>query len=109
MGIVRNFEKHKYTLPTKGEGIVDTVADFVSKNKDTLKDVGKAVSSVSGVVGNISDAVKAAKRFNELRELQGIKNQTNKLSPAVISELQAPSTPKSESLHSKKGDGFEKF
>ena len=117
MVIVRDFEKHKYNLPVHsanapsgssiqaegprssihGAGIIDTVANFVSQNKDTFKDVSKAVSSVSSVSSassNIAQAIKAAKRFNELRE-------TSKLSPKVISELQTE--------RNKKGDGFEKF
>ena len=80
-----------------GAGIIDTVksvADFVSQNKDTFKDVSKAVSSVSSASSNIAQAIKAAKRFNELRE-------ASKLSPKVISELQTE--------RNKKGDGFEKF
>ena len=70
MVILRDFEKHKYNLPVHGvhsAGIVDTVADFVSQNKDTFKDVSKAVSSVSSASSNIAQAIKAAKRFNELR------------------------------------------
>jgi len=110
MGIVRNFDQHKYNLPVQaggprplvqGAGIVDTVksvTDFVTQNKETFKDVGNTVSSVSGAVGNISEAIKAAKRFNELRELQQIKQ--NKLPANVVNELKAAS---------KKGDGFEKF
>ena len=115
MVIVRDFEKHKYNLPVQAgghgssiqsrgcrssihsAGIIDTVksvADFVSQNKDTFKDVSKAVSSVSGASSNIAQAIKAAKRFNELRE-------ASKLSPKVISELQTE--------RNKKGDGFEKF
>ena len=88
MFIVRDFEKHKYSLPVHGvhgAGIIDTE----SQNKDTFKDVSKAVSSVSSASSNIAQAIKAAKRFNELRE-------ASKLSPKVISELQT-------------GDGFEKF
>ena len=80
-----------------GAGIVDTVksvADFVSQNKDTFKDVSKAVSSVSSASSNIAQAIKAAKRFNELRE-------ASKLSPTVISELQIECN--------KKGDRFEIF
>ena len=79
MGIVRNFDKHKYNLPVQGSGIADTVksvADFVSQNKETFKDVGQAVLSVSGAVSNISKAVPAAKRFNEL---QAIKQKATKL------------------------------
>ena len=114
MVIVRDFEKHKYNLPVHGAnapsgssiqaegpgslihgaGIIDTVANFVSQNKDTFKDVSKAVSSVSSASSNIAQAIKAAKRFNELRE-------ASKLSPKVISELQTE--------RNKKGDGFEKF
>ena len=114
MAIVRDFEKHKYNLPVHGvnapsgssiqaggrgssihgAGIIDAVADFVSQNKDTFKDVSKAVSSVSSASSNIAQAIKAAKRFNELRE-------ASKLSPKVISELQTE--------RNKKGDGFEKF
>ena len=97
MVIVRDFEKHKYNLPVHGAGIVDTVksvADFVSENKDTFKDVSKAVSSLSSASSNIVQAIKAAKRFNELRE-------ASKLSPKVISEQQTE--------RNKKGDGFEKF
>ena len=85
MVIVRDFEKHIYNLPVHGAnapsgsstqaihgaGIIDTE----SQNKDTSS--------------NIAQAIKAAKRFNELRE-------ESKLSPKVISELQT-------------GDGFEKF
>ena len=95
-------EKHKYNLPVHGAyapsgsliqakgrprssihgaGIIDTVADFVSQNKDTFKDASKAVSSVSSASSNIAQAIKAAKSFNELRE-------ASKLSPRVISELQ---------------------
>ena len=85
MVIVKDFEKHKYNLPVHGAnapsrssihsaGIINTV----SKNKDT----------------SVSSAIKAAKRFNELRE-------ASKLSPKVISELQTECN--------KKGDGFEKF
>ena len=96
MGIVRKFDQHKYNLPVEGSG----VADFASQNKETLKDVGKAVSSVSDAVGNTSKAVHAAKRFNELRELQQIKDKQNKLPVNVVNELKAAS---------KKGDGFEKF
>ena len=73
---------------------VDTVADFVSQNKDTFKDISKAVSSVSSASSNIAQAIKAAKCFNELRE-------ASKLSPKVISELQTE--------RNKKGDGFKKF
>ena len=114
MVIVRDFEKHKYNLPVHGAnapsrssiqaeghrssihgaGIIDTVANIVSQNKDTFKDVSKAVSSVSSASSNIAQAIKAAKRFNELRE-------ASKLSPKVISELQTE--------RNKKGDGFEKF
>ena len=105
MVIVRDFEKHKYNLPVHGAnapsgssihgaGIIDAVADFVSQNKDTFKDVSKAVSSVSSASSNTAQAIKAAKRFNELRE-------ASKLSPKVISELQTE--------RNKKGDGFEKF
>ena len=83
MVIVRDFEKHKYNLPEHGanalsgssiqaegpgssiqaegpgssihgEGIIDTVANFVSQNKDTFKDVSKAVSSVSSASSNIA-------------------------------------------------------
>ena len=99
---------HKYNLPVHGAyapsgssihsaGIIDTVksvADFVSQNKDTFKDVSKAVSSLSSASSNIAQAIKAAKRFNELRE-------ASKLSPKVISELQTE--------RNKKGDAFEKF
>ena len=46
------------------------------------------------VLSNIAQAIKAAKRYNELRE-------ASKLSPKVISELQTE--------RNKKGDGFEKF
>ena len=69
MVIVREFEKHKYNLPVHGAGIIDTdtVADFVSQNKDTFKDVSKAVLSVSSASSNIAQAIKAVKRFNELR------------------------------------------
>ena len=77
MVIVRDFEKHKYNLPVHGAGIIDTVANFVSQNKD----VSKAVSSVSSASSNIAQAIKAAKCFNELKE-------ASKLSPKVISELQ---------------------
>ena len=114
MVIVRDFEKHKYNLPVHGAnapsgssiqaegprssihgaGIIDTVANFVSQNKDTFKDVSKTVSSLSSASSNIAQAIKAAKRFNELRE-------ASKLSPKVISELQTE--------RNKKGDGFEKF
>ena len=108
MVIVRDFEKQKYNLPVHGAnapsgssiqaegraGIIDTVANFVSQNKDTFKDVSKAVSSVSSASSNIVQAIKAAKRFNELRE-------ASKLSPKVISELQTE--------RNKKGDGFKKF
>ena len=105
MVIVQDFEKHKYNLPVHSvnapsgssihsAGIIDAVADFVSQNKDTFKDVSKAVSSVSSASSNIAQAIKAAKRFNELRE-------ASKLSPKVISELQTE--------RNKKGDGFEKF
>ena len=94
MVIVRDFEKHKYNLPVHGVGIIDTVADFVSQNKDTFKNVNKDVSSVSSASSNIAQAIKAAKRFNKLRE-------ASKLSPKVISELQTE--------RNKKGDGFEKF
>jgi len=99
MGIVRNFDLYKYNLPMQGEGLVDTVksvADFVTQNKEVLKDAGKAVSSVSGAVGNISEAIKAAKRFNELQLAK------NKLTPKVIEELKSV-------VNSKMGDGFEKF
>ena len=82
MVIVRDFEKHKYNLPVHGAGIIDTAANFISQNKDTFKDV------------SIAQAIKAAKRYNELRE-------ASKLSPKVISELQTE--------RNKKGDGFEKF
>ena len=51
-------------------------------------------ASVSSASSNIAQAIKAAKRFNELREAR-------KLSPKVISELQTE--------HNKKGNGFEKF
>ena len=81
MVIVRDFEKHKYNLPVHGVSIIDTE----SQNKDT---------SVSCASSNIAQAIKAAKRFNELRE-------ASKLSPKVISELQTE--------RNKKGDGFEKF
>ena len=94
MVIVRDFEKHKYNLPVHGAGIIDTAANFISQNKDTFKDVSKAVSSVSSASSNIAQAIKAAKRYNELRE-------ASKLSPKVISELQTE--------RNKKGDGFEKF
>ena len=94
MVIVWDFEKHNYNLPAHGAGIIDTVADFVSQNKDTFKDVSKAVSSVSSASSNITQAIKAAKRFNELRE-------ASKLSPKVISELQTECN--------KKEDGFKKF
>ena len=77
-----------------GAGIIDAVANFVSQNKDTFKDVSKAVSSVSSASSNTAQAIKAAKRYNELRE-------ASKLSPKVISELQTE--------RNKKGDGFEKF
>ena len=49
MAIVRDFEKHKYNLPEHGAGIIDTVANFVSQNKDTSS--------------NITQAIKAAKRL----------------------------------------------
>ena len=103
MVIVRDFEKHKYNLPVQagghgssihGAGIIDTVANFVSQNKDTFKDVSKAVSSLSSASSNIAQAIKAAKRYNELRE-------ASKLSPKVISELQTE--------RNKKGDRFEKL
>ena len=100
MVIVRDFEKHKYYFPVHsvhGAGVIDTVksvADFVSQNKDTFKDVSKAVLSVSSASSNIAQAIKAAKHFNELREAR-------KLSPKVISELQTE--------RNKKEDGFEKF
>ena len=87
MGIMRNFYLYKYNMPVQSEGLVNTVADFVTKNSN-------AVSSVSGAAGNISDAIKAAKRFNEL--------QLVKLSPKVISELKSVD-------NSKKGDGYEIF
>ena len=56
MVIVRDFEKHKYNLPVQGAnassgssihgaGIIDTVANFVSQNKDT---------SVSSASSNIT-------------------------------------------------------
>ena len=84
MGIVCDFEKHKYILPTEGEGIADTVksvADFVMQNKAVLKNAGKAIGiadtvksltdfvsqnkdtlmDVGKAVGNISEAIKAAK------------------------------------------------
>ena len=67
-----------------GAGIIDavkSVADFVSQNKDTFKDVSKAVSYVSSASSNIAQAIKAAKCFNELKE-------ASKLSPKLISELQ---------------------
>ena len=90
-------EKHKYNLQVQargrgssihgvnapsgssihGAGIIDTVksvADFVSQNKDTFKDVSKAVSSVSSASSNFAQAIKAAKHFNELIE-------ASKLSP----------------------------
>ena len=66
MVIVRDFEKHKYNLPVQGAGISDTVksiADFISQNKDTFKDVGKAFSSVSSTSSNIAEAIKNAKQF----------------------------------------------
>jgi hypothetical protein len=100
MVIVRNFDLHKYNLPVQGDGFVNTVADFVSQNKDLLKDVGASVSgaagNISGAVGNISEAIKAAKRLNELQLAK------NKLTQKVIEKL------KSETVD-KKGDGFEKF
>ena len=86
MVILRDFGKHKYNLLVHNTyalsgpsvqaenqfnphaGIIDTVANFVSQNKDTFKDVSKTVSSVSSASSNISQAIKAAKRFNELRE-----------------------------------------
>ena len=89
MVIERDFEKHKYNLPVHGAnapsgssihtedprssshsaGIIDTVksvADFVSQNKDTFKNVSKAVSSVSSASSNIAQAIKAAKRLMQL-------------------------------------------
>ena len=103
MGIVRNFDRHKYNLPVYGDGIADTiqsVAEFVTQNKEAFKDVGQAVSSVSGAVGNISKAVQAAREFNELQAIKQ-KNAT-KLPHKVMDELKAVAS-------SKKGDGFEKF
>ena len=76
MVIVRDFKKYRYNLLEHGSGIIDNE----SQNKDTSS--------------NITQAIKAAKRFNELRE-------SSKLSPKVISELQTE--------RDKKGDGFEKF
>ena len=61
MVIVRDFEKHKYNLPAQVAGIIDTVkgvADVVLQNKDTFKDVGKAVSFVSSASSNIAEAIK---------------------------------------------------
>ena len=92
MVIVRDFEKHKYNLPVHGANAPSgslihgaSIIDTVSQNKDTF---------VSSASSNTARAIKAAKRFNELRE-------ASKLSPKVISELQTE--------RNKKGDGFEKF
>jgi len=101
MVFVRSFDMFKYNLPVQGDGFVDTVksvADIVTQNKEVIKDVGNAVSSVSGAAGNISEAIKAAKRFNELQLAK------NKLSPKVINELKSVNID-----NSKMGDGFEKF
>jgi len=98
MVFVRSFDMFKYNLPVQGEGFVDSVksvADIVTQNKDVIKDVGNAVS---GAAGNISEAIKAAKRFNELQLAK------NKLSPKVINELKSVIIE-----NSKMGDGFEKF
>ena len=108
MGVVRKFEQHKYVLPVQqGSGFADTVssvANFVSQHKDTLKNVGKAASSVAGATGKISDAVKAAKRFNELHDIKLARAAIppTVLPPKVVSDLQAAG-------RTKKGDGFEKF
>ena len=64
MVIVWDFEKHKYNLPVHGAGVIDTVetiAEFISQNKDTFKDISKAVSSVSSAASNIAEAIKNAK------------------------------------------------
>ena len=103
MTIVRRFDQQKYVLPVQqGSGFADAVsgvASFVSQHKDTFKDVGKATASVTDAVGNISNAVKAAKWFNELREVQLARTA---LPSKVVSELPAAG-------RSKKVDGFEKF
>ena len=118
MGIVHKFERHKYSLPAVGDGIFDGVisgvkgaVDLATKNKDLISSVGKSVGAVAGAAGKISDAVKAAQRFNELKELQRIK-QVQQTQPAT-QKANLPADVKqaiqSISSRNKAGDGFAKF
>ena len=76
MTVVRSFDRHKFNLPAQaggsgplaqGAGIGDALkgaVDFVTQNKQTLAEVGKAASSVASASGKISEAVKVANRFH---------------------------------------------
>ena len=131
MGIVHDFEKHKYGINSDrkqigkglrqnpsccgvpqaqlGDGIFDVVkgaVDLAVQNKDLIKSVAQSAGSVAGAAGKISEAVKAAKRFNDLKELQPRttpKSEARRpLPPNVKQAIQDIS-------RNKAGDGFEKF
>ena len=129
MGIVHDFELHKYGLTSEkkagrgfpkknpsycgvtvkhGDGISDAIKGAVGlamQNKDLIKSVGQSVGSVAGAIGKMSDA---AKRFNELKEIQrrlAMRPQQPKsgtLPPEVKQAIQ--NIPRNKS-----GDGFQKF
>ena len=89
MVIVRDFEKHKYNLPVHGANAPSGSSIQAEGPRSSIHGAGIIDTDSQNKDTSVSSAIKAAKRFNELRE-------ASKLSLKVISELQT-------------GDRFEKF
>ncbi len=85
MPIIHRFEEHNFASKQRreipiiinkkrqGNGFADilpSITNFIGNNKDLISNVAKTTGSIADASSKVTQAVKAAKELNQLKEIQ---------------------------------------